>query len=498
MIAFRAVVTGRLAVLALAFVSVGVPLAARAQPPADGWVVWQSIRKDGRFEVYRAKADGSDVTRMTTIGAGKPMWSPDGRWIAYQDLTSAVYLMRPDGSDQHNVAPPSSYWFWLHDNSGLVVSDGPQYDLLDPETQQKTPLFNQGDFPQFAGTTFQPNAITHDNRYLLLGSHLYDFGFTGANGSFKGGFSAVAVDLLHKDKTYYIGNGCWPFSPPDGDLVFHICNDCPQHPDIYRMHLADLATRSSYQAEKAAPDPDWGHEYNPRVSTDNKWVVYMTSTGCHDGVSCDYEIFLHRLGADASERSRVTTEPTFDGYPDMYVGPLWKPPAGPELFTRPSRVTVFATATELPPAQVVKIKNGGSGTLGPVKVAFEPAVPWLSLSADATSVTVQVKRDGLVAGANRTTVTVTSDGVPGAAVVPIVVNADESFPPPPDAGVPVDAAGDSAVVTPPGPDAGVDAPAATSDGGCDCAVASSRRPGAGWLLLGLLALRHRKRSRATR
>ena len=25
----------------------------------------------------------------------------------------------------------------------------------------------------------------------------------------------------------------------------------------------------------------------------------MTSTGCHDGYGCDYEIFLHRVGAGA-------------------------------------------------------------------------------------------------------------------------------------------------------------------------------------------------------
>jgi MYXO-CTERM domain-containing protein len=498
MIAFRAVVAGRLGFFTLSIlVSLSLVPTARAEVPADGWVVWQSIRQDGRFEIYRAKADGTDVTRMTTTGAGKPMWSPDGRWLSYLDPAGAVYLMRPDGSGQHNVAPPSLYGFWLHDNSGLVVNDGAQYFLMDPETEQKTPLFNQADFPQFGGTTFQPNAMTHDNRYLLLGSHLYDFGYTGANGSFKGGFSAVAVDLLHKDKTYYIGNGCWPFSPPQGDLVFHICNDCPQHPDIYRLSMADIATRSSYLPEKAAPDTDWGHEYNPRVSTDNKWVVYMTSTGCHDGVSCDYDIFLHRLGADALERSRVTNEPTFDGYPDMYVGPLWKAPAGPELFTRPSRITGFASATALPPAQMVKIKNGGGGSLGPLKVAIEPLVPWLALSAGPTALTLEIKREGLMAGRNQTTVTISSEGVPGMTTVPIVINADESFPAGPDAGAPADAAagdvapGDAATA----PDAGVaaDGPAATGDGGCDCAVGAQRRPGAGWLLLGLLLMVRRRR-----
>ena len=480
MIAFRAVSTGRLSLLVVSFL-ITISRSAGAEVPADGWVAWSSTRQEGRFEVYRAKADGSEVTRLTTIGAGKAMWSPDGRWIAYQDQQNAVYLMRPDGSEQHNVSPPGVYDFWLHDNSGLVVNEGAQYFLLDPESGQKTPIFNQGDFPQFGATTFLPNAMTHDNRYLLLGSHLYDNGYTGANGSFKSGFSAVMVDLLHKDRTYFIGNGCWPFSPPQGDLVFHICNDCPTHPDIYSLHLADLATRSSYLPEEAHPDMDWGHEYNPRVSNDNQWVAYMSSTGCHEGFSCDYEIFIHRLGAGPGERSRVTTDPGFDGYPDMHIGPLWKAPSQPVLFARPNRVALFAVP-ELPGPRKVLIKSEG-GSVANVKATLDPPVPWLSMSGDASSLTLEVKREGLVAGPNRTSITVGADLVASISI-PVVVNADDSFPPPPatpDGGQP-DAGADAAV----SPDAGVaDAGSSSSSSGC-----TAGGPGAGglWIVLAAAAL----------
>ena len=496
MIAFRAVATGRLSLLILTLIA--LPRVSRAEVPADGWVIWQSTRQEGRFEVYRARADGTEVKRMTTIGAGKAMWSPDGRWIAYQDQVNAVYLMRPDGSEQHNVSPPGIYDFWLHDNSGLVVNEGPQYFLLDPESGGKTPLFNQADFPQFGATTFLPNAMTNDNRYLLLGSHLYDNGYTGANGSFKSGFSAVMVDLLHKDKTYFIGNGCWPFTPPQGDMVFHICNDCPTHPDIYGMHLADLDTRSSYLPEEAHPDMDWGHEYNPRVSNDNNWVAYMSSTGCHEGLACDYEVFIHRRGAGPSERSRVTTDPSFDGYPDLRVGPLWKPQAEPVLFARPDRVALFALGTELPPARKVLIKNGGAGALAGVKATIDPPVPWLAMSGDQTSLTLEVKREGLVAGANRTTITVGADLV-APITIPVVVSADDTYPAPPDAGAPDAGAADAGVG-----DAGAasdatvsgDGPAASSDSGCSCALGAHGQ--GGWWLLALAALSARWARRRTR
>ena len=121
-----------------------------------------------------------------------------------------------------------------------------------------------------------------------------------------------------------VGVGCWPFTPPEGDLVYHIRGDRRDAawPDVYRMNLADLDSRSSYEPELAHPDADWGHEYHPRISNDNKWLIYMTSNGCHWDYSCNNEIFLHRAGQRAHAIGiRVTNHASFDGFPDMYVGP---------------------------------------------------------------------------------------------------------------------------------------------------------------------------------
>lgn len=87
------------------------------------------------------------------------------------------------------------------------------------------------------------------------------------------------------------------------------------------MSLVDLMTRSSYDLEVSHPDSDWGHEYNPHISNDGNWIVYMASTGCHSGEYCDYEIFVHRLGAPSDQRNRVTHHPALDAYPDLFVGP---------------------------------------------------------------------------------------------------------------------------------------------------------------------------------
>ena len=59
-------------------------------------------------QIYRSKADGSGLTRLTdtedVVQAGAPSWSPDGRWVVFYGYTRIdpnpdIYIMRPDGSD---------------------------------------------------------------------------------------------------------------------------------------------------------------------------------------------------------------------------------------------------------------------------------------------------------------------------------------------------------------------------------------------------------------
>lgn len=464
------------------------PGAPRAAVPADGWVIWQSSRMEARTDTYRSRADGSDVMRLTEGGTVRALWAPDGRWIAYGDEVGGVWVIRPDGTERKQLTDHGYLVVWQHDNGGVLVEEGTQFLVMDPETNGHRLMFDQNEFPAFQGTTFQVNALTHDNRYMLLGSHLYSAGFTGANGSFKtGAYSAVIVDLLDKQKVYLLGAGCWPFTPPRGDLVFHICADCPGYPDIYRMDLADLATRASYKPEVSHPDADWGHEYNPRVSNDNHWIAYMTSTGCHDGLSCDYEIFLHALDEEPNNRYRVTNDPAFDGYPDVYVGPMWQKTETPRLLVTPSRSTFFATAASMQPATIaVQIKNDGGGSLGELTIG-QPSARWLEVTRADTTLTLRARAEGLVRGRQQATFTIAAaGGTPHTFEVTTV--ADDSFPvnaAAPDAGVPSQGTEDAGTVAPPPP----------SDDGCSCALGRSQRnsdsprPAAGGsAALGLLAL----------
>jgi MYXO-CTERM domain-containing protein len=491
-----------------AFLSIVVlsPSAASAAAPPDGWLLWQSTRSDSRSEVYRARADGSEVTRMTTNTGTIPMWAPDGRWISYKDESGTLFITRPDGSERRSLLPSvDGVPFWLHDNSGLAAQVGGEYFLVDPETSETTLMFSIGDFPAFAdgSATFLWNGMTADNHYMVAGSSLYLNGYSGANGSITaGGFSAIVVDLLHKDRVYWFGLGCWPFTPPAGDLVFHICADCPTHPDIYHMSLNDLATRASYAPEVANPDPDWGHEYNPRVSNDNRWLVYMASAGCHDSAGCDYDIFLHEIGKGPTERTRIIQHPATDAYPALYVGPFWQPTAQPRLLVTPNRLTFFASANSLPGTQTIKLKNSGGGVLGAATLTIGSEAPWLNATLGTGTVTVGLNGlSGLARGTYQTTIIINVDGALDApAVVPVTLVADESFPAPEvgvsEAGVTDGQGGQVAMEDAGAADASITT-GGSKDDGCGCTLGDRRPRPRAWAFLlaalGLLVSRRRRR-----
>jgi Tol biopolymer transport system component len=73
--------------------------------PDGKWIVFASSRRGKTMQVYKMRADGSDVQQLTfSSGASiTPAWSTSGTWIAYTTEVNGgveIYKMRPDGSDK--------------------------------------------------------------------------------------------------------------------------------------------------------------------------------------------------------------------------------------------------------------------------------------------------------------------------------------------------------------------------------------------------------------
>src|SRR3989454_755895 len=85
---------------------------ARAALAGAGQVVFSSTR-DGNYEIYVARADGSHPTRLTNHPAEDrfPAWSPDGTRIAFvsdRDGNPDIYVMNADGSSLTRLTSDSA------------------------------------------------------------------------------------------------------------------------------------------------------------------------------------------------------------------------------------------------------------------------------------------------------------------------------------------------------------------------------------------------------
>jgi Tol biopolymer transport system component len=74
-----------------------------AAPSPDGKSLAFATSRDGDFEIYAARADGSRPRRLTaSTGLDiRPAWSPDGRQLAFTSLRDGnyeIYLVDADGS----------------------------------------------------------------------------------------------------------------------------------------------------------------------------------------------------------------------------------------------------------------------------------------------------------------------------------------------------------------------------------------------------------------
>lgn len=72
--------------------------------PDGNQIAFAGNQKNGAFQVYVMRADGSNQKQLTSAGAANsPGWSPDGRKIAFAGSRNGngdVYIMNADGTGQ--------------------------------------------------------------------------------------------------------------------------------------------------------------------------------------------------------------------------------------------------------------------------------------------------------------------------------------------------------------------------------------------------------------
>lgn len=152
---YRVHTTGRsVQRLTVAALSYEEPL---AWSPDGQWLLFGTDR-DLNTELYRMRADGSQVQNLTRLSSDNRFaaWSPDGEWLYFTVGGARVqlYRMHPDGSNQENVTRNAGYntfgafspdgeWMFFtlaHDSRNTIYQmrlDGSQMQRLTPPTRSE-------------------------------------------------------------------------------------------------------------------------------------------------------------------------------------------------------------------------------------------------------------------------------------------------------------------------------------------------------------------------
>jgi len=81
-------------------------------------IVFDTFGSSAQVNIWTLSVADGSMTRLIQGGSG-PIWSPDGRWIAFERRTG-IWLMRPDGGDPHFLAAGSPV-SWSPDGGKLVA-----------------------------------------------------------------------------------------------------------------------------------------------------------------------------------------------------------------------------------------------------------------------------------------------------------------------------------------------------------------------------------------
>ena len=102
-----------------------------AWSPDGSRIAFSSDREDGDYDIYVMNVDGSNVTKLTDDSAGEwsPAWSPDGSRIAFfhgQPGNAEIYVMNADGTGVVNLTNfpggGDSHPTWSPDGSKIAFA----------------------------------------------------------------------------------------------------------------------------------------------------------------------------------------------------------------------------------------------------------------------------------------------------------------------------------------------------------------------------------------
>jgi len=254
---------------------------------------------------------------------GGPLWSPDGKWLAFQGSQGdkrGLFMARPDGSDITFLAP-------LHDTNSPLPGTGK--DVTWSPDGKELAFISSTPGAEAAEASGDPMVIT---RYLYkpdAGEGMTRFNDNQRLHIFVVDVSSKQIRQLAQGNT---DEHSIDWSPDGKELVF-VSNREPNQDeffnyDIFALRVADNGIRRLTATES--------NEYDPLWSPDGKRIVYRgTRRGLTDRETTMEDTHVWLMNSDGSGRREIGV--VLDG---RQGAPQWSPDGSAVYFSVQERGSI--------------------------------------------------------------------------------------------------------------------------------------------------------------
>ncbi|NOZ11124.1 MAG: hypothetical protein GXP09_08820 [Gammaproteobacteria bacterium] len=279
-----------------------------------GFVVWSSNRY-GNHDILRMQLPQRKISRLTQHPHTEyfPRIAPNGQaivfarsqvpWVSQRNQVPwDVILLDLNNGQERLLAKNGNTPTWSADGSHVYFQrNNTQFVEINVKTGQERTLYTSGTGDIRDGAVLQtPHYDARSGRVAVtLRGAQHKIGIMDLNGKFT-----------------RIADGCQLTWSKQGDFLYYIDYGGRMKNALYR-----------YDPEKGESrlwmdiPGEFSHEYFPKLSNDERYLVYGASSGGHEHDSADYEIFLWKLGTPLTEVTRLSFHTGNDNWPDVYIDP---------------------------------------------------------------------------------------------------------------------------------------------------------------------------------
>ena len=276
-----------------------------------GFVVWSSNRS-GNHEIYAMSLPDLEIKPLTHNPHVDyyPRISPDGSkvvfarsqipWVSQRDNEHwDVYVLDLVSGAETLLARDANAPMWFDAGSVIFQRRDSRVVKKNIDGSGEQVLFESG-----------PKQIPKDVR---LETPDIDAKSGAMVVTFRGAVRMTAL-VSADGNIRKVAGGCQINWSPDKSFLYYVDHGGRMKNQFYKIDLQTLS-----QTKWLDLPGEYSHEYFPRLSQDERWLVFGASAKGHEHDTADYEIFLWKVGTSPEGAVRLTYHTGNDCWPDIYV-----------------------------------------------------------------------------------------------------------------------------------------------------------------------------------